>query len=143
MPGTGMPEGFTVMTGTVMERTHIGLHPWMLAFYLLSSSKKGMSSHQLMRAMDVTYKTAWFLSHRVRKAMERGGLASPMGGEGGIVEADETYHGKAEKPRVSEQRQGRPYNIDVGFQTSASLFPWWSGTAASGPSTLAQPISGL
>ena len=91
---------FTVTTGTVMERTHIGLHLWMLAFYLLSSSKKGMSSHQLMRSMDVTYKTAWFLSHRVRKAMEKGGLTAPMSGPEGIVEVDETYHGKRETAAV-------------------------------------------
>src|ERR1700722_1733841 len=103
-------KDYTVTTGTVMESTHIGLHKWMLAFYLLSSSKKGMSSHQLMRSLDVTYKSAWFLSHRVRKAMESGGLtAPPMGGDGGIVEVDETYHGKQENPTPSPQRRGRPY----------------------------------
>ena len=103
-------KDFTVTTGTVMESTHIGLHKWMLAFYLLSSSKKGMSSHQLMRSLDVTYKTAWFLSHRVRKAMEAGGLGAQMGGDGGIVEVDETYHGKTEKPHTpSAERRGRPY----------------------------------
>jgi transposase-like protein len=87
---------FTVTTGTVMESSHIGLHKWLLAFYLMCSSKKGISSHQLMRSLGVTYKSAWFLSHRVREAMKAGGLAPPMGGEGGIVEADETYHGKRE-----------------------------------------------
>jgi transposase-like protein len=88
---------YTVTTGTVMESSHIGLHKWLLAFYLLSSSKKGMSSHQLMRSLGVTYKSAWFLSHRVREAMKAGGIAvPPMGGEGGIVEVDETYHGKRE-----------------------------------------------
>lgn len=103
-------KDFTVTTGTVMESSHIGLHKWMLAFYLLSSSKKGISSHQLMRSLDVTYKSAWFLSHRVRKAMERGGITAPMGGEGGIVEVDETYHGKSEKPHTpSAKRYGRPY----------------------------------
>lgn len=102
---------YTVTTKTVMESSHIGLHKWMLAFYLLSSSKKGMSSHQLMRSLDVTYKSAWFLSHRVRKAMENGGLTLPMSGPHGIVEADETYHGKSEVRRVSptRQREGRPF----------------------------------
>lgn len=100
---------YTVTTGTVMESSHIGLHKWLLAFYLLSSSKKGISSHQLMRSLGVTYKSAWFLSHRVRAAMDAGGLLGPMGGEGKIVEADETYHGKAETPRVSPSRGGRPY----------------------------------
>lgn len=97
----GNPEcrkDFTVTTGTVMESSHIGLHKWLLAFYLLSASKKGMSSHQLMRSLDVTYKSAWFLSHRVREAMKAGGIAAPMGGPEGIVEADEAYHGKIETP---------------------------------------------
>lgn len=79
----GNPEcrkDYTVTTSTVMESTHIGLHKWLLAFYLLSSSKKGMSSHQLMRSLDITYKSAWFLSHRIREAMSNGGLLPPMGG---------------------------------------------------------------
>ena len=85
-------KDYTVTTGTVMESSHIPLNKWLLAFYLLSSSKKGMSSHQLMRSLGVTYKSAWFLSHRVREAMKTGGLVPPpMGGEGKIVEADETY----------------------------------------------------
>ena len=94
-------KDFTVMTGTVMESSHIPLHKWLMAFYLLSSSKKGISSHQLMRSLGVTYKSAWFLSHRVREAMKAGGLVPPppMGGEGGIVEADETYMGKVEVPQ--------------------------------------------
>jgi transposase-like protein len=92
-------KDYTVTTGTVMESTHIPLHKWLMAFYLLSSSKKGISSHQLMRSLGVTYKSAWFLSHRVREAMRAGGLAPPMGGPAGIVEADETYYGKVEIPR--------------------------------------------
>lgn len=99
-------KDYTVTTGTVMESSHIPLHKWLMAFYLLSSSKKGISSHQLMRSLGVTYKSAWFLSHRVREAMRAGGLASPMGGEGGIVEADEKYHGKAET--VRPRRKGLP-----------------------------------
>lgn len=99
----GNPEcrmDYTVTTGTVMESSHIPLHKWLMAFYLLSSSKKGISSHQLMRSLGVTYKSAWFLSHRVREAMKAGGLvAPPMGGEGQIVEVDETYHGKVEVPQ--------------------------------------------
>ena len=107
----GNPEcrkDFTVTTGTVMESTHIGLHKWLLAFYLLSSSKKGMSSHQLMRSLDITYKSAWFPSHRVREAMADIGLVLPMGGPEGIVAADETYHGKKETPQTpSRYRKGR------------------------------------
>ena len=65
---------FTVTNGTVMESSHIGLHKWLMAFYRLSSSKKGISAHQLMRSLGISYKSAWFLSHRVRKAMTAGGL---------------------------------------------------------------------
>lgn len=89
-------KDFTVTTGTVMESSHIPLHKWLLAFFLLCSSKKGISSHQLMRSLGVTYKSAWFLSHRIREAMKDGGLLAPMGGAGQIVEADETYHAKAD-----------------------------------------------
>ena len=96
-------------TGTVMEASHIGLHKWLMAFYLLSASKKGMSAHQLMRSLGVTYKSAWFLAHRVREAMRAGGLVPPLGGEGKIVEADETYYGKQENPAPSKHRRGRPY----------------------------------
>jgi transposase-like protein len=84
---------FTVTVGTVFERSKIPLHMWFRAVYLLCSSKKGISSHQLHRTLGVTYKTAWFMSHRVREALRTGTLA-PMGGHGGIVEADETYIGK-------------------------------------------------
>jgi transposase-like protein len=92
-------QDYTVTTGTVMESSHIPLHKWLLAFYFMSSSKKGISSHQLHRSLGITYKSAWFLSHRVREAMAAGGLALPLCGAGQIVEADETYHGKVDSPR--------------------------------------------
>lgn len=102
-------KDYTVTTGTVMESSHIPLHKWLMAFYLLSSSKKGISSHQLMRSLAVTYKSAWFLSHRVREAMRSGGLAPPLGGEGKVVEVDEVYHGKVENPApLSRGRIARP-----------------------------------
>lgn len=86
---------FTVRVGTVYESSHIPLHKWLQATYLLCSSKKGISSHQLHRTLGVTYKTAWFMTHRIREAMRSGELA-PMGGAGGssIVEADETFIGR-------------------------------------------------
>ncbi len=90
-------KDFTVTTGTVMERSHIPLNKWLMAFYLLNASKKGMSAHQLHRALSLDYKSAWFMCHRIREAMRSGGLG-PLGGEGKIVEADETYYGKVEKP---------------------------------------------
>lgn len=103
-------KDFTVTTGTVMERSKVPLHKWLSAFYLMNASKKGISAHQLHRQLGVTYQTAWFMCHRIREAMRDGGLA-PMGGNGGIVEADETYFGKTEEPRVSPQRKGRPYKV--------------------------------
>jgi transposase-like protein len=84
---------FTARVGTVFESSHIPLHKMLQAVYLMTSSKKGISSHQLHRTLEITYKSAWFLSHRIREAMRDGTLA-PMGGAGGIVEVDETYIGK-------------------------------------------------
>ena len=101
-------KDFTVTMRTVMERSKIALHKWLQAFHLMCASKKGVS-HQLHRSLDIGYEAAWFMAHRVREAMRDGGLA-PLGGGGGIVEADETYHGPTETPRVSPQRQGRPYS---------------------------------
>ncbi len=78
--------------GTVLESSHVKLHMWLQAAYLMCSSKKGISSNQLSRVLGVTVKTAWFMSHRLREAMS-GGVLPPMGGEGEIVEIDETYIG--------------------------------------------------
>jgi len=83
---------FTVRVGTVFESSHVPLHKWLQAAYLMMSSKKGISSKQLERTLEVTYKTAWFMSHRLREAMMSGDLP-PMGGEGSYIEADETYIG--------------------------------------------------
>lgn len=93
-------KDFTVMTGTVMERSHVKLNEWAAAFHLAASSKKGFSAHQLHRSLSCQYNTAWFIFHRIREAMRRGDLdLPPLGGEGEIVEADETYYGPVEKPR--------------------------------------------
>ena len=103
-------KDFTAMTGTVMERSHAPLTDWAVAFHMAASSKKGFSAHQLHRELGCQYNTAWFMFHRVREAMRRGGLdVPPLGGEGRIVEADETYFGPQENPRMSPQRQGQPY----------------------------------
>ena len=101
-------KDFTVTTGTVMERSHIPLNKWLMAFYMLNASKKGVSAHQLHRALALDYKSAWFMCHRIREAMRAGGLG-PLGGGGKIVEADETYYGRPEESRPSPQRRGRPY----------------------------------
>jgi transposase-like protein len=84
---------FTVKVGTVFESSHVKLHLWFQAAYLLASSKKGISAHQLHRTLGVTYKTAWFMAHRLREAMATVGMG-PLGGEGKIVESDETYIGR-------------------------------------------------
>jgi transposase-like protein len=92
-------QQFTVTVGTVFERSKIPLNTWLLATFLLSSSKKGMSAHQLHRMIGVTYKTAWFMFHRIREAMREGddgykAGGGGLGGEGKTVEVDETYIGR-------------------------------------------------
>jgi transposase-like protein len=101
---------FTVRVGTVFERSHIPLHKWLLAFRLFASSKKGFSAHQLHRTLNITYKSAWFMEHRIREAM-RDDDPSPLGGKDTVVEADETYIGPAADQFVSgrgwvKQRSG-------------------------------------
>lgn len=84
---------FTVKIGTIFEASHIAIRDWLTAIHLLCSSKKGISSHQLARTLGLTVKSAWFMSHRIRLAM-LGTDLPPMGGEGEIVEIDETIIGK-------------------------------------------------
>jgi transposase-like protein len=99
---------FTVKVGTVFEASHVPMHLWVQAMFLLTSSKKGISSNQLHRTLGVTLKTAWFMSHRIRHAMQTVGLA-PMGGDGKVVEVDETYFGKQERERPTVNRYGHPF----------------------------------
>jgi transposase-like protein len=93
---------FTVRVGTVFEASHVPLHLWLQASFLMCSSKKGVSSNQLHRTLGVTLKTAWFMSHRLREAMRDGTLA-PMGGEGMTIEADETYIGRKNASRTNKR----------------------------------------
>lgn len=97
---------FTVRTGTVYERSHIPLHKWVLATHLLCASKKGMSAHQLHRMIGVTYKSAWFMAHRIREAMNDE-TPDSMGGNGKNVQADETYFGKKEVV-TKRTKKGKP-----------------------------------
>ena len=97
---------YSVTVGTVFERSKIPLHKWLLATHLLSASKKGMSAHQLHRMLGVTYKTAWFMAHRIREAM-RDNVPSPMGGPDGTVEVDETFIGRDKSKKRRGQKVGR------------------------------------
>jgi transposase-like protein len=98
---------FTVKVGTIFEASHIQMRDWLTAIHLLCSSKKGISSNQLHRTLGITLKTAWFMSHRIREAFRAGSL-SPMGGEGAILEADETFIGK--KDGVKKPKNARSYH---------------------------------
>jgi transposase-like protein len=98
-------EHFTVTVGGVMERSHVPLCKWVLAFHLMAASKKGVSAHQLMRTLGLgSYRTAWFMAHRIREAMKLDDDAGPIGGEGKIVEADETYFGKRTPSPTAKRR---------------------------------------
>jgi transposase-like protein len=94
-------EKFTVRTGTVMERSHVPLHKWLLATHLMAASKKGMSAKQMERMLGVTYKTAWFLCHRIREAMDEANDTGPLGGPGKVIESDEAFVGGFKKKRLS------------------------------------------
>jgi len=107
-PGGGFRKGviqcndcrqqYTVTVGTVFESSKVPLNKWLLVNHLLVSSKKGMSAHQIGRMIGVTYKTAWFMAHRIREAMDQ--PCGPLGGPDCVVEADETYVGGKAKNRA-------------------------------------------
>ncbi len=130
----GCKRQFTVTVATVFERSKVPLSKWWLAIHLLAASKKGMSSHQLMRMLDVTYPTAWFMTHRIREAMASGKLP-PMGGEGAVVEIDETFIGqKANMPKqrgfahkhavmTLVERGGSARSFHVEGTSAADLLP--------------------
>lgn len=84
---------FTVRVGTIFESSHLPLHLWLQVIHLMAASKKGISTRQIQRMLQCSMKTAWFLTHRIREAMDDGAGASPLGGEGMILEADETFLG--------------------------------------------------
>lgn len=95
---------FSVTVGTLFEGSHVPLHKWLLAVHYLSASKKGVSSHQLHRMLGVTYKTAWFMAHRIREAMADPVFLGELGGIGGVIEVDETYIGPEAKKMNKVQR---------------------------------------
>jgi transposase-like protein len=110
---SGCREQFTVTVKTVFERSHIPLTKWLAALFLLTASKKGVSAHQVHRSLGISYKSAWFMMHRLREALRQGGLA-PMGGSGKVVEIDETVIGKLEgAPKYSHRGYGQQWRNTV------------------------------
>jgi len=99
----GCREEFTVTVGTIFESSHIPLHKWLFAYHLLCASKKGMSAHQLHRMLGITYRSAWFMAHRIRYTMSQEPLSSKLAG---VIELDETYIG-------GKKRFG-PHNVKPG-----------------------------
>lgn len=98
-------EQFTVTVGTLFERSKISLDKWLMALYLLMSSKKGMSAHQAHRMLGISYKSTWFMMHRLREALREGNFPGPLGGEGKTVEADESYVGGKETNKHKSKRR--------------------------------------
>ncbi len=103
--GKGCRKPFTVTVGTIFERSHVKLREWLIAFHMMCSSKKGVSAHQIHRSFGVTYKTAWFICHRIRHALNVGSFDAKLSG---VVEADETFVGG--KPRANERRKRKGPN---------------------------------
>lgn len=103
----GCKKQFSVKVGTILEDSPIGLETWLPAIWLITTDKKGVSSYQLARALDVTQKTAWFMLHRIRLAMKSESFNAPLSGE---VEADETYVGGKERNKHASRR----YHLGTG-----------------------------
>ena len=138
-----------VTVGTVFESSHVKLHVWLQAMYLMCSSKKGISSNQLARTLDVTVKTGWFMSHRLREAMTAGTVLPPMGGEGATVEIDETFignkHEKAEGARgyahknavlTLVERGGSARSFHVDGTKASDLLPIIKANVAPGTAVM-------
>jgi transposase-like protein len=132
-------DKFTVRTGSVFERSHIPLHKWLLATHLMAASKKGMSALQLQRMLALgSYRSAWFMCHRIREAMKPEKIG-PLGGEGKTVEADETFiggkrrHDEAARKRgrgtkkaavlALVERDGKSYSFHIANVTAKTLRP--------------------
>ena len=110
---------FTATVGTIFEDSKIPLNKWFAAIFLMCASKKGISAHQLHRQLDITYKSAWFMAHRVREAMRDKGIIAPLTG---TVEADETYIGG--KPRGHRVwNENVQDEVDMGIRPKSPRTP--------------------
>lgn len=119
----GCESPFTVTIGTIYERSHIPLSKWMYAMHLMTASKKGISAAQLHRMLGFgSYRTAWFMAHRIREAMKASSGSEPLGGEGKIVEADETYFHKVENPSTL-RKDGKPFKADTTKRKGVNYGP--------------------
>ena len=105
---------FTVTVGTVLERSKVPLTKWLMAAHMFNSGKNGVSAHEIHRTLGVTYKTAWFMMHRLREAMNEISPA-PMGGKGKSVQADETYYGNSSKRSKGYRKGHRHKAVIVGL----------------------------
>ena len=129
---------FTVTVGTVFERSHIPLNKWLMATFLFCASKKGVSAHQMHRLLGVTYKSAWFMMHRLREAVTPAAGTPPLGGKGKVVEADETYIGKKDGKRKHPgsggyahkrtvlsltERGGKIHSFKIGNNRASEIVP--------------------
>lgn len=127
-------EQFTVTVGTVAERSKIPLNKWVLAIYLIAASKKGISAHQLHRMLGISYKSSWFLCHRIRECMREGKLFGGLGGANKVVEIDESFFGgkaanrKNHVPKKAAvlslvERDGKVRSFPVANVTAETLRP--------------------
>jgi transposase-like protein len=107
---SGCQDKFTVRVGTLCERSHIPLHKWLLASHLIVSSKKGMSALKLSRMLGITYKSSWFMCHRIREGMTPKKVG-PIGGESKVVEADESYIGGKVKNRAYAKMEPKKHTV--------------------------------